>query len=252
MSTRRNGNEALGILILIIGTLLLVKQLGIFIPSWIFSWPMILIAIGIYVGYKHGFQHTGSIVMLVIGGFFLLRDKLHLPVELGPYLLPVALIVLGLIIVFRRKKNLEIDWKNWEGNYDRWEKKLRTGKADLDEDAKKGFDADFLNVEAIFCGIKRKVISKNFKGGEITTIFGGTDIDLMHADIPDQAVLKVSVAFGGIKLILPPQWDVQLGVSNIAAGVEDKRYIQQGAVDGDKKLIITGSVVFGGIEITSY
>ncbi|MEX2511979.1 MAG: DUF5668 domain-containing protein [Cyclobacteriaceae bacterium] len=252
MRTKRNGNQALGILILVIGTLLLVKQLGIFIPSWIFSWPMILIAIGLYTGFRHGFQNTGSIVLLVIGLFFLLKDKILLPVEVGPYLLPVALIILGLFIVFRRKKNFEIDWKNWEGNYDRWERKVRTGKANFDQDEKNSFDSDFLNVEAIFCGVKRKVISKNFKGGEITTIFGGTDIDLMQADIPDQAILKVSVVFGGIKLILPPHWDVQMGVSNIAAGVEDKRYVQQSTVDQNKKLIISGSVIFGGIEITSY
>ncbi|MEX2564823.1 MAG: DUF5668 domain-containing protein [Cyclobacteriaceae bacterium] len=254
MRTRRNGNEALGVLILVIGILLLVKQLGIFLPGWIFSWPMILIAIGVYTGYKHGFENAGSIILLLIGGFFLLRDKIHLPSHVVSYIIPVGLIILGLTIVFRRKKNLEIDWSKWEGNYDRWEKKLRTGTAKPtgNEDDKRRFDADFLNVDAIFCGLKRKVISKNFKGGEITTIFGGADIDFMHADIKDPAVLKVSVAFGGIKLIVPPHWDVQLGVSNIAAGVEDKRYVPQSGVDAEKKLIITGSVVFGGIEIISY
>lgn len=254
MSTKRNGNEALGVLILAVGILLLVKQLGFFIPGWIFSWPMILIAIGVYTGYKHGFENAGSIILLVIGGFFLLRDKVYLPPHLVSFLIPVGLIILGLVIVFRRKKNLEVDWSNWEGNYDKWEKKLRTDKVgpSTAEGDKSEFDADFLNVDAILCGLKRKVISKHFRGGEITTIFGGTDIDFMHADIKEQAILKVSVAFGGIKLIVPPHWDVQFGVSNIAAGVEDKRYVQHGGVDPEKKLIITGSVVFGGIEIISY
>jgi hypothetical protein len=96
-------------------------------------------------------------------------------------------------------------------------------------------------------------MSKNFKGGEVTSVFGGSNIDLMHADIQDQAVLKVSVAFGGLKLIVPPHWDVQLGVSNLAAGIDDKRYGQQANTQSpEKRLILTGTVLFGGIEITSY
>lgn len=249
MKNKRNGNHALGVLILVIGALLLLKQSGIFIPGWLFSWPMILIAIGLYSGYKNGFQNTGSVVLLLIGGFFLLRDKIFLPYELGPYLLPVGLIVLGLFIIFKKNNNPAINWKDWEGNYDKWEKKLRTGGASVEEMKD---NADYLNVEALFCGLKRKVMSKNFKGGEITTVFGGTDVDLMHADIQEQAVLRVSVVFGGVKLIVPPHWDVQLGVSNLAAGVEDKRYLHQATQDPEKKLLITGSVIFGGIEISSY
>ncbi|WP_162342073.1 MULTISPECIES: LiaF transmembrane domain-containing protein [Cyclobacterium] len=249
MKNIRNGNHALGVLILVIGALLLLKQVGVFIPGWVFSWPMILIAIGLYSGYKNGFQNTGSVVLLIIGGFFLLRDKLYLPYELGPYLFPLALIFLGLFIIFKKNKNPAINWKDWEGNYDKWEKKLRTGN---DPDGLNKESSDYLNVEALFCGLKRKVMSKDFKGGEITTVFGGSDIDLMHADIQNQAVLKVSVVFGGVKLIVPPHWDVQLGVSNLAAGVEDKRHFHQASPDPQKKLVITGSVIFGGIEISSY
>lgn len=249
MKKNRNGNHALGVLILVIGALLLLKQFGVFIPGWIFSWPMILIAIGLYSGYKNGFQNTGSVVLLIIGGFFLLRDKVFLPFELGPYLLPLALIFLGLFILFKKNKNPTINWKDWEGNYDKWEKKLRTGN---DSEGAQVNSSDYLNVEALFCGLTRKVMSKQFKGGEITTVFGGSDIDLMHADIQDQAVLKVSVVFGGVKLIVPPHWDVQLGVSNLAAGVDDKRHFHQASPDPQKRLVISGSVIFGGIEITSY
>ncbi|SEJ68136.1 Predicted membrane protein [Cyclobacterium xiamenense] len=249
MKNIRNGNHALGVLILVIGALLLLKQIGVLIPGWIFSWPMILIAIGLYSGYKNGFQNTGSVVLLVIGGFFLLRDKVFLPFEIGPYLLPLALIFLGLFILFKKNKNPAINWTDWEGNYDKWEKKLRT---ENDTEGEPTNSSDYLNVEALFCGLKRKVMSKHFKGGEITTVFGGSDIDLMHADIEAQAVLKVSVVFGGVKLIVPPHWDVQLGVSNLAAGVEDKRHFHQATQDPQKRLVISGTVIFGGIEISSY
>jgi predicted membrane protein len=246
----RSGNRMLGVLILLIGGLLLLKEMGDFLPYWLFTWPMILIVIGLYTGIKNGFQNFGAVILLLVGGYFLLKDKMNLPIEIGPYLLPAALIFLGLYILFRRKKKLDIDWKDWEGNYDRWERKIRTGKPGKEKS--KDDDSDFLNVEAIFCGIKRKVISKNFQGGEVSTVFGGTDIDFLHADIEKQAVINVSVVFGGLKLLVPAHWDVQTSLNNVAAGVEDKRYVQQGTVDPDKRLVIAGSVVFGGIEITSY
>ncbi len=243
---KKNNNKTLGILVLIIGVLLLLKQAGIYFPYWIFSWPMILIAIGFVIGIKSGFRNTGSLVLLIIGSFFLLRNNDILPDHFGSYLLPVGLILLGVILLFRRSTPKGLDW---EGNFDRFERKLRTGKAGKvpTEDS-----SDFLNVEAIFCGIKRRMITKQFKGGEVTTIFGGTDVDLSHADFEGSVVLDVSVVFGGIKLIVPAHWDVNFEGSNIAAGVEDKRFMQRGPVDSDKKLVITGTVIFGGIEISSY
>lgn len=243
---KNNNSQTFAILVLVIGILLLLKQVGVYFPHWIFSWPMILIGIGVIIGVKSGFRNSGSLILLILGSFFLLRDNNLLPMQYASYLLPVGLILLGIILLFRRPTAKGLDW---EGNFDRFERKLRTGKAGKtpNEDA-----SDFLNVEAIFCGIKRRMITKQFKGGEVTTIFGGTDVDLSHADLEGRAVLDVSVVFGGMKLIVPSHWDVSFEVSNIAAGVEDKRFMQQGSVDADKKLIITGAVVFGGIEISSY
>lgn len=241
-----NNNKTFGILVLVIGILLLLKQVGVYFPHWIFSWPMILIAIGVIIGVKNGFRNSGSLILLILGSFFLLRNNDFLPDQYGSYLVPVGLILLGIIIIFRRPTAKGL---NWEGNFDRFERKLRTGKAEKkpEDDA-----SDFLNVEAIFCGIKRRMITKQFKGGEVTTVFGSTDVDLSNADLEGTVVLKVSVVFGGMKLIVPSHWDVNFEVSNVFAGVEDKRFMQRDPVDSDKKLIVTGEVVFGGIEISSY
>lgn len=245
MNGKRNGNFVLGVIILVVGALLLLKQMGLFIPYWVFSWPMILIAIGIYTGYKNRFQSTGSVVLILIGGFFLLKDFLFLPFHMGPMLFPIALILLGLYIIFKKNRNKSFNIEGWEKGFDK--------STAENENVFGQYSPDFINVDAFLTGIKRKVMSKNFKGGDVTSVFGGADIDLMHADIQDQAVLKVSVAFGGLKLIVPPHWDVQLGVTNLAAGIDDKRYSQQAAAqNSEKKLILTGSVIFGGIEITSY
>ncbi|GEO21672.1 hypothetical protein CQA01_22060 [Cyclobacterium qasimii] len=206
---------------------------------------MILIAIGIFTGYKNRFQNTGSVVLILIGGFFLLRDMMFLPFHMGPLLLPIGLIILGLYIIVKKNRNKAFNMEGWEKGFD---KSMADGAGVFGQDS-----INYIKVDAFLTGVKRKVMSKDFKGGEITTVFGGSNIDLMHADIQGQAVLKVSVAFGGLKLIVPPHWDVQIGVSNLAAGIDDKRYTQHGSVQNiEKRLILTGSVIFGGIEISTY
>ena len=239
-------NQIIGVLVLVIGGLLLLKQLGLFFPVWLFTWPMILIAIGVVLGVNHGFRNVSSIILILIGGYFLARNYLGLPFELEKFLLPVALIILGLYLLMNRKKK---GAEFWEGHFDRFHRGVRTGKAKINTEEQ---HLDYINEESIFCGTKKRLVSKSFKGGEITTIFGGTDLDLTHADMDEPAHLEVTVVFGGLKLIVPAHWDVQLGVSTIAAGIEDKRFLHQRPVEDGKKLILSGAVVFGGVEISTY
>jgi hypothetical protein len=96
------------------------------------------------------------------------------------------------------------------------------------------------------------LITKDFKGGKITTAFGGADIDLSKAEIKDSAVLDVEVLFGGLKLIIPPHWEIQADVSNVFSGIEDKRAFPSGDGADRKILYIKGSVSFGGLEFKSY
>ena len=70
--------------------------------------------------------------------------------------------------------------------------------------------------------------------------------------LPEAAFLNIDVAFGGVKLIVPPHWDVQVNVSQVFAGTEDKRFYPQTHTDPAKVLIIRGSMVFGGLEIKSF
>src|SRR5690606_28531460 len=111
---------------------------------------------------------------------------------------------------------------------------------------------DVLNSQAIFCGVQKRVLSKNFFGGKISTFFGETEIDLSQADLGEHAYLDVEVAFGGVKLIVPPHWDLRIDVTNIFAGVEDKRIYPQVTPDPAKVLVIKGTVIFGGLEIKSF
>jgi len=256
-----NGNLTIGLIILVIGSVLLFRKMGIFIPGWILSWPMIFIVIGVISLIKHNFKSGFGVFMLLFGSFFLLKRELNLPVEIEQYILPVGLIFLGLFIILSRRSSRMNNWKEWNGLQQSLEKNPFNSKEILtpedDPNAISSLDlnvdgGDVVNSQAIFCGIQKRVLSKKFKGGKLSAIFGGTDIDLSQADLTGPAVLDVEVAFGGIKLIVPPHWDIQINVTNMFAGVEDKRMYPQTKTDGSKILRIKGTIFFGGLEIKSF
>ena len=91
-----------GAIILIIGGVLLADQLNwFFIPGWLFSWPMILILIGIYTGAKHNFINKSWIVWVAIGAAFLLDEALP-GLMISNFIWPVGLVALGAYLIMRR------------------------------------------------------------------------------------------------------------------------------------------------------
>ncbi len=235
-------NLSFGVVLLIIGSVLLLDRMDIIEFSWIFSWPFILIGIGIFSIIRHGFSNGFGLIMLLVGSFFLLRREGLIPSEYYDYLLPAGIILIGLYLIFRRSSrygNSKIDSdKEFETNAEISDAKV--------------VESDYIRAEAVFASVQRRLITKDFKGGKITTAFGGADIDLSKAEIQDSAVLDVEVTFGGLKLIIPPHWEIQADVSNVFSGIEDKRAFPSVDAVDRKILYIKGSVSFGGLEFKSY
>jgi hypothetical protein len=105
-----------------------------------------------------------------------------------------------------------------------------------------------------FGGHKEVVTSKDFKGGSISTTFGGAEVNLMNADSTDKTIsLNMKVAFGGVELVVPSHWQVKNEISNTLGSVEDNRNIYtHGGGEEQTTLVLTGSCSFGSIEIKSY
>lgn len=122
---------------------------------------------------------------------------------------------------------------------------------DEEEGQSTKFAEDFIDSVSIFGQVKKNIYSKNFKGGEIVNIMGGADINLIQADIKHPVVLEVVQIFGGTTIIVPSHWKVNPEMTAIFGGVEDKRFINNIAVDNSKNLIIKGTSIFGGITIKS-
>lgn len=238
--SKRRENIIGGIILLGIGGILLARQAGVDLPSWLFTWPMILIIVGVFVGIKTHFKDFGWLLLIGIGTFFLV-DKMP-NVEIREFILPIIVITAGLIVllggIFRKPKRLSDDTSQTQGDT------LIT--------ANTGATAEnIMEVVSIFGSAKRVVLSKNFKGGEIISIFGSSEINLTNADFTGTLVLEVVQIFGGTKLIIPPHWEVQSQTATIFGGIEDKRSIQAGG-DKPKILVIDGATIFGGVTISSY
>jgi hypothetical protein len=235
--SNRNGRIMGGLFIVAIGILLLLREAGMDIPRWLFSFETILIAVGLYLGMRHSFRGFGWLIPILIGGFLLI-DDFYPYYDIEEFTWPLIVIAIGLFIIFRAgKKN--IDGKKWDNTH---------------ADARNASD-DFLDSTVIFGGVKKNIISKNFRGGEAVTVFGGTEINLTQADMASPIVLELTQVFGGTKLIVPAHWRVQSkDLVAIFGGIDDKRppANNPGAEESDKILILKGTCLLGGIDIRSY
>lgn len=247
---RRNdsgGHVWTGIFLLAIGAIALAKSFGVPVPRWLFSWQMLLIGIGLFIGLKKGFRDGGWFVPIIIGGAFLLNDY-FLNGDLRRHIWPVVLIIIGLLFLVRARG------RSWQAC--REERKIdkqpgTVGDQILNDDFEYTED-DVVKSTAIFSGAKKVILSKHFKGGELINIFGGCEIDLTQADMTSPAVLDVTAIFGGATLVVPSNWAVRSEAVTIFGGIGDKRKIMAGNDSPVRTLIIKGTMIFGGMEIKSY
>jgi hypothetical protein len=233
----RSGRVFAGVIILSIGVLFLVQRMGIYLPDWVVSWPLLLIVAGFYVGFRHAFRGPIWVILIVIGSI-LLVDQLDASMDLHRYIWPIILITVGLVIIFRpRKKYME-----------------PFGTRDTDPSPGAPSGDDTIDSVVIFGGVKKKIISKTFRGGELTTVFGGTELDLTQADVTGRIELELTQIFGGTKLVVPPHWRIQSDdLVSIFGGLDDKRPQHTDVnVETNKVLILRGTCIFGGIDIKSY
>ncbi|MGC1244259.1 MAG: hypothetical protein WA874_21900 [Chryseosolibacter sp.] len=234
----RSGSVMGGLLVVAIGLLLLARRAGLDFPDWLLSFEALLIALGLFLGFRHSFKGVGWIIPIVIGGFLLL-DDFYPYFDIGYYFWPLLIIGIGLFIIFSSSKKKR-DWGKWDAGSQAYTQ---------------NFADDYLDSTVVFGGIKKNVISKNFRGGEAVTVFGGTEINLTQADINGVIVLELTQIFGGTKLIVPSHWKVQSkDLVAIFGGVDDKRPLLAStqAEDTNKVLILKGTCLLGGIDIRSY
>jgi predicted membrane protein len=115
----------------------------------------------------------------------------------------------------------------------------------------RNYNEDQINSFTVFGEFKKRIVSKNFKGGTIKNLFGGTELDFTNADIDGVAILDISQAFGETKITVPKDWTVETRLSQLLAGVDDKRTSMENMPAKQKVLVLEGASVFAGINIRS-
>jgi predicted membrane protein len=218
-----------GALIVAAGVALLLDHMGLIVIGSLFRfWPMIPVFFG--VGHLFTRSHRAwGVILIAVGVIFQLKN-LGITRFGFADLWPIAIIAVGLVLMWGALKPPVAS----------------TGSSDSSS-------TEMFNAVAIFSGCERRVKSQNFKGGRATSIFGGVELDLRDAKIEgDEATIEVNCIFGGAEIRVPDSWNVHSKSIPVLGGYSDKTRISsaEDAAGGKRKtLIITGVVVFGGVEI---
>lgn len=217
-----------GLLVIAAGVLWMLRNMGMMddqMVGIIFNWPMLLLAIGFVSLF--GDSKFFGIILIAVGGFYLASHIYEIPIEFKQVFWPALIIIAGVLILFKTGHNF---------------------KSHIRKQARSN---DLLDEVNIFGGGEIRVTSKQFQGGKIEVIFGGSNVILLDSELAEgDNILEITAVFGGFKLIVPAHWNVKIESSNVFGGIVDKR-IMTGTVDMTRTLVIRGSAVFGGGEITS-
>ncbi|MCU7495922.1 MAG: cell wall-active antibiotics response protein [Ignavibacteria bacterium] len=244
---RRSGRTfLLGTIIVALGIILLLSNLHmLFFPlGEIVTFPQgILLLIGIIL-IANG-NYRGGSILIMLGVLFWASD--HFNYDFWT-IWPVLLIILGLYILFgiahpRRRFRDQAAEKIADHVSEHFKSRYYKRGNPVNE--------NFLDETAIFSGIKKSIASEEFQGGRITSIFGGSEIDLYNCKLaPGNNILEVTAIFGGTTLYIPRDWKVIVEATPILGGFSDERRKDPGiAYPEDRKLIIRGLLLFGGGEI---
>jgi predicted membrane protein len=198
---------------------------------YIMNWKTFLIVIGLILAVAPERRITGFILM-GLGVVFWIPSLFDVNIRLHQVFWPGMLIAIGLIIISRRRRGpATTRIRNEDGS----------------------IATDYINDIAVFGGGVLRIDSQDFKGGTLTAIFGGREINLKAAQMTDDGcVIDVFTMFGGTKLIVPDDWQVKTDAISLFGGVSDKRPFKPEEVSKNKVLLLNGMILFGGVEIKSY
>lgn len=234
---KTHGKSFFGLVLILFGVLILLENLNLIdgrLAEIIFSVPMFLILIGIMIFLNS--NRRGFALVVASIGVLLLIPEFYPSVELDfGMIVAIFFIIAGANVFFRHKK---IESKFRERFFSKHEEMV---------------NQDLLDEIAIFGGGEKKIVNDNFKGGRITTVFGGNEIDLTDCKLTEgTSVIDVFTMFGGVELHVPSNWKIKHDVIPIFGGFSQAgRKSRPEEISDTSTLFIKGIVIFGGVEVKS-
>jgi predicted membrane protein len=214
----------LGLFVIAIGVLFTLDNLGlVHAEAYLRFWPLALIAIGLVKlsQVRDGTGGTlGGLIFTIAGVWLLLEETAVVRVSFWD-MWPLLLVLFGTYMV-------------WQGA--------------ARHAARPAADANSLvSALAILGGVEYSNNSAEFRGGNLTAIMGGCELDLRQAAIGGDAYLDVFALWGGIEIKVPEDWTVISRVLPLLGGSVNKTHAPQGSTSN--RLIVRGFAVMGGVEI---
>jgi predicted membrane protein len=215
--------------ICVVGIILLLDHMGLVSAGdlWRF-WPMLVVVAGAINLTQPGKRPWGAFLM--VAGLLFQLDSLGLIHFRWAELWPMAIIASGLMMI----------WGSIEA---------RRRRINVPE------SPSSMNATAVFGGVERRITARDFRFGRVSAVFGGVELDFHGADIEgDEAVMEVNAIFGGVEIRVPDHWNVEARNQTLFGGYSDTTRAAAnpsagGTTPGKKLLVITGQVLFGGIEV---
>ena len=234
METKHSDKRLIvGVIIVLIGIALLASNFGVLpynIKRYLLHWEVILMGIGLIALITNEHKGTG-IILIAVGGTLYLRNFFDIHFNFWQLFVPSMIILVGLLLIFRKRVEERDD-------------------TIIDES-----DNDYLDDVSIFGGGDKVINSQSFRGGKITAIFGGSNINMQNVKLAaGTQYIDIFAMFGGTTLLVPEGWDIKIKVVSIFGGFSDKHRVKISEKENitNNKLVVKGLVIFGGGEIKSF
>lgn len=217
-----NGRKKVGLILILIGIFLIVDRLQVVDFGALFKlyWPSIFVVIGIYDFFEKRRISATGLSFVAIGAILQIWHLDLLPGEFKEYIWPTILIIIGISLIFTQKVATK---KN----------NFRTDK--------------FIDYFTILSGLETINASDDFRGGSITAILGGAEVDLSQAKIRENsAEISVTAVMGGVDLKVPKDWKVVANGLPLLGGWDNKTFVSP---EQTKIVYVKCTAIMGGIEI---
>ncbi|WP_458205067.1 LiaF transmembrane domain-containing protein [Haladaptatus sp. NG-SE-30] len=223
-SSRRPASQTiLGGIIILLGGLLLLETTGIADTTFLLDYvPTLFVLVGVYALVSSNFHNVGGplIVITVSGAWQLVALDVVVVNDVVQFW-PILLIVFGLSVVLGRMRS-----------------RVET------------VEGEYVSTLAIFGGRNQRVTARPFVGGDLTVLFGGAELDLRDATLDEPPVhVTANALFGGVEVIVPRDWNVEVDVLPVFGGASDDRPRREGQ-HGEIDLVVTGFAAFGAVEVS--
>jgi len=234
-ANRQLSRLVFGAFIVVVGLFALLDNLNLFDGRLVQPfWPLVFVALGALRLAQWGDARSTflSLGLMAVGGAMTLNNLGVIHFHVRDWW-PVLVILVGASVIYRGfRPESERRWRHSRDR--RRDERLEHGAR--------------IEASAVMSGIVLKNDSQDFQGGEISTMMGSVEIDLRQASITGEARLHLSIVMGGVEIKVPRDWSISVNGTPTLGGIEDKTIPP---MNPGKRLVIDGSVVMGGVEISN-